>query len=67
MSKGTVKWFDTQKGFGFITDENGKDVFVHYTSIIGDGLKTLRENQQVTFSVSAGAKGPQAKDVKAID
>ena len=61
--KGTVKWFNNQKGYGFITDENGKDVFVHYSGLAGDGFKSLDEGQKVEFDVQDGAKGPQAVNV----
>ncbi|NVK38793.1 MAG: cold-shock protein [Gammaproteobacteria bacterium] len=60
---GTVKWFNDEKGFGFIQQEGGKDVFVHYSAINAAGRKTLTEGQQVTMTVTAGAKGPQAEDV----
>ncbi|WP_188149560.1 cold-shock protein [Teredinibacter waterburyi] len=60
---GTVKWFNESKGFGFIQRSGGPDVFVHHTSIQGTGFKTLAEGQQVEFSVSQGAKGPQADNV----
>ncbi len=63
MTKGTVKWFNDQKGFGFITDENGKDVFVHFTGLNMEGFKTLKENQAVEFEVVDGEKGPQATNV----
>ena len=64
MSTGTVKWFDAAKGFGFISpDEGGKDVFVHHSSINGDGYKTLDEGQKVTFETESGAKGPAAVNV----
>ena len=63
MTKGTVKWFNDQKGFGFITDETGKDVFVHFTGLNMEGFKTLKENQQVEFEVVNGEKGPQATNV----
>lgn len=63
MSKGTVKWFNNQKGYGFISDENGKDVFVHYSGLAGDGFKSLDEGQKVEFDVQDGAKGPQAVNV----
>ncbi len=61
--KGTVKWFNNQKGYGFISDENGKDVFVHYSGLVGDGFKSLEEGQKVEFDVQDGAKGPQAVNV----
>ena len=63
MTKGTVKWFNDQKGFGFITDENGKDVFVHYSGLVMEGYKTLEEGQAVEFELTEGAKGPQAINV----
>ena len=61
--EGTVKWFNDEKGFGFIEREGGKDVFVHYSAIVGDGRKTLREGQRVTMKVTDGQKGPQAENV----
>jgi CspA family cold shock protein len=67
MVKGRVKWFSDQKGYGFITPDDGsKDVFVHHTTIQGDGFKTLREDEQVEFNVEKGPKGPQATDVKKL-
>ncbi len=63
MAKGVVKWFNDSKGFGFIEQENGEDVFVHFSSIQGDGFKTLAEGEAVTFDVVQGAKGPQAANV----
>jgi CspA family cold shock protein len=63
MAKGVVKWFNDKKGFGFIEQENGDDVFVHFSAIQGDGFKSLAEGQQVSFEVSQGAKGPQAVNV----
>ncbi|MBQ9278775.1 MAG: cold-shock protein [Lachnospiraceae bacterium] len=66
MAKGTVKWFNNQKGFGFITDENGQDVFVHYSGLNMEGFKSLEENQNVEFEVVDGAKGPQATNVTVI-
>ncbi|HEX7339567.1 MAG TPA: cold-shock protein [Rhodanobacteraceae bacterium] len=62
---GTVKWFNEAKGFGFITQANGPDLFVHFRSIEGTGFKTLAEGQQVTFVVVEGQKGPQADQVRA--
>jgi len=61
--EGTVKWFNDEKGFGFIEREGGKDVFVHYSAITGDGRKTLREGQKVSMTVTQGNKGPQAENV----
>ncbi len=61
--KGTVKWFDGSKGYGFITSEDGTDVFVHFSAIEGDGFKTLDEGQEVSFEVVDGNKGPQASNV----
>ena len=63
MATGTVKWFNEKKGFGFITQDSGSDVFVHYSAIKGDGFKTLPEGDKVTFEVTDGPKGPQASDV----
>ncbi len=63
MSKGTVKWFSNSKGYGFISDENGKDVFVHYSGLNMEGFKSLEEGQTVEFDVVDGAKGPQATNV----
>lgn len=64
---GTVKWFNEDKGFGFITQEDGgKDVFVHFRSIVSEGYKTLKEGQQVSFVVEQGQKGPQASNVQAL-
>jgi len=64
MNKGTVKWFNAQKGFGFITNnETGEDVFVHFSGIAVDGFKTLEENQNVTFDITNGARGLQAVNV----
>ncbi len=63
---GTVKWFNDEKGFGFIEQENGKDVFVHYSAIAGDGRKTLAEGQKVTMDVTQGQKGPQAENVNPL-
>ncbi|MDP8229926.1 MAG: cold-shock protein [Candidatus Gorgyraea atricola] len=66
MSKGKVKWFDNKKGYGFITPEDGKDVFVHHTAIQGDGYKTLAEGQDVEFDIVQGPKGEQAANVKPL-
>jgi cold shock protein len=63
MANGTVKWFSNQKGFGFIQQENGPDLFVHYTEIKGDGFKSLAEGEQVTFEIGEGKKGPVAVNV----
>ena len=60
---GTVKWFNDEKGFGFIEQKGGKDVFVHFSTIQGSGRKTLKEGQRVTMEVTSGAKGPQAENV----
>ncbi len=60
---GTVKWFNDEKGFGFIAQDGGKDVFVHFSAINGSGRKTLREGQKVTMQVTQGQKGPQAENV----
>ncbi len=66
VSTGTVKFFNETKGFGFITQDSGPDVFVHYSAISGSGFKTLSEGQRVQFTVSQGKKGPQADNVTAI-
>jgi len=67
MADGTVKWFNAEKGFGFITpDCGGPDVFVHCSAITGSGYRSLEENQKVTYTVSQGAKGPQASDVSTV-
>ena len=66
MTKGTVKWFNDKKGFGFLSRENGDDVFVHHTSIQAEGFKTLREGQEVEFEVQDGPKGPQAVNVREV-
>lgn len=63
MQQGTVKWFNSDKGYGFITGENGKDVFVHFSAIQSTGFRSLEEGQQVTFEVVDGQKGPQAENV----
>ncbi|MDR7301403.1 cold-shock protein [Haloactinomyces albus] len=65
MAQGTVKWFSAEKGFGFITPaEGGSDVFVHYSAIDAGGFRSLEENQQVTYEVTQGPKGPQANNVQ---
>ncbi|WP_278575456.1 cold-shock protein, partial [Fusobacterium ulcerans] len=61
---GTVKWFNQDKGFGFITGEDGKEVFAHYSQIQKDGFKTLAENEEVVYEVTQGQKGPQASNIK---
>ena len=63
MPKGKVKWFSNQKGYGFITPESGKDLFVHHTAIQGDGYKSLEEGQEVEFEIKQGPKGEQATNV----
>ena len=66
MAKGTVKWFNATKGYGFISTEDGDDVFVHYSAIETDGFKTLDEGQQVQFEIVDGDKGPQATNVEKL-
>ena len=67
MAQGTVKWFNAEKGYGFIAPEDGSaDLFVHYSSIEGSGFKSLEENQQVEFEVGEGQMGPQAQAVRAL-
>ncbi|HHV25617.1 MAG: cold-shock protein [Clostridiaceae bacterium] len=66
MVNGTVKWFNATKGYGFISTEDGEDVFVHYSAIEEDGFKTLEEGQQVEFEIVEGEKGPQATSVKKL-
>ena len=66
MPTGTVKWFDTKKGFGFIVNSEGKDVFVHYTSIEGDGFRALKDGEQVEYEQIQGEKGLMAKAVKRV-
>ena len=63
MVQGIVKWFNDQKGYGFITPESGKDVFVHHSEVQGDGYKSLEEGQKVSFEIADGPKGEQAKNV----
>ena len=64
MATGTVKWFNDAKGFGFITQESGEDVFVHYSAIQGDGFRTLKEGARVEFDITRGPKGLQASNVR---
>ena len=66
MTQGVVKWFNAEKGFGFIAVEGGADVFVHYSAIQSDGYRSLEENQKVDFDITQGPKGPQAEKVKGI-
>lgn len=63
---GTVKWFNEEKGYGFIAQDNGPDVFVHFRAIVGDGFRTLAEGQKVQFTVTQGQKGPQAENVQVV-
>lgn len=64
---GKVKWFDSKKGYGFITGENGKEIFVHFTGIVSDGFKSLNEGQNVEFEVGTGTKGEQAMNVTVVE
>lgn len=64
MNKGTVKWFNADKGFGFIEQENGEDLFAHFSAIQSDGFKTLDEGETVTFDVEEGDRGPQATNIQ---
>jgi CspA family cold shock protein len=66
MTNGTVKWFNAEKGFGFIAREDGPDLFVHYSEIDGSGFRSLEENQSVEFEINQGPKGPQAVRVRAL-
>ncbi len=66
MATGIVKWFSSQKGYGFIVQENGPDVYVHHSAIQGEGSKSLEENQQVEFDITEGPKGPQAANVRPV-
>ena len=63
MNKGTVKWFNSEKGYGFIKTEEGNDVFVHFSAIVADGFKSLEEGQNVSFDIEEGTRGPQASNV----
>ncbi len=67
MSKGTVKWFNNSKGYGFISDTEGNDVFVHYSGVNMEGFKSLQEGTKVEYDVTEGAKGPQAVNVTVVD
>jgi len=64
---GTVKWFNESKGFGFLEQEGGQDVFVHFSAITGDGFRTLAEGQKVQFTITQGQKGPQAENVSVVE
>ena len=66
MAQGTVKWFNGEKGFGFIEVEGGSDVFVHFSAIVGSGYRSLEEGQKVEFDITQGQKGPQAENVRVI-
>jgi CspA family cold shock protein len=66
LPQGTVKWFNDQKGYGFIEQENGEDIFVHHSEIIGSGFKSLAEGDRVTFDIGEGQKGPAAQNVKKL-
>ena len=67
MASGVVKWFNEQKGFGFIEQDEGDDVFLHYSAISGDGFRTVFEGQRVEFDVGQSPKGPRAENVKVLD
>lgn len=64
MANGTVKWFNNKKGYGFINENNGRDIFVHFSSITMDGYKTLNEGEEVTFDIEESDRGPEAKNVR---
>ena len=66
MAQGKVKWFSNQKGYGFISQDNGKDVFVHFSGIVSEGYKSLKEGQEVEFEITQGTKGEQAANVKVV-
>ncbi|GAA4525147.1 MULTISPECIES: cold-shock protein [Nonomuraea] len=66
MAQGTVKWFNADKGYGFIAVDGGKDVFVHYSAIMMDGYRSLEQGQRVEFEITQGQKGPQAESVRAV-
>ena len=66
MAQGTVKWFNPEKGYGFISREDGDDVFVHHTGIVGQGFRSLEEGQRVEFEITQGQKGPQAEAVRTV-
>ncbi len=67
MATGTVKWFNNKKGYGFINEENGRDIFVHFSSITMDGYKTLNEGDKVIFEIEESTRGPEAKNVRKSD
>ncbi|MFI7618442.1 cold-shock protein [Nonomuraea terrae] len=66
MAQGTVKWFNADKGYGFIAVDGGKDVFVHYSAILMDGYRSLEQGQRVEFEITQGQKGPQAEAVRSV-
>ncbi|WP_283139021.1 cold-shock protein [Rhizohabitans arisaemae] len=66
MAQGTVKWFNADKGYGFIAVDGGKDVFVHYSAILADGYRSLEQGQRVEFEITQGQKGPQAEAVRTV-